>query len=246
MTRARQSFSSPALAPALAFALGLAALGCSSGPISVGDDRSTDAGVTAPGAPEPEELLALLGSCTQISDGLLARAPGRTKEIAVCGLTGAVFWRSGLAVDCDGKRSDVCNEETDPQSTDKTVGKDSNGDSLDPAVVPYIEIPKASAVFDYASADLAMGSVVAVVYKDQLKYGILGTEQAADVIGAASVAMTAQLGINADPMVGGVSTKDVSYVAFTGASNVVPALEDVAAARALAQRATRALIDAQP
>lgn len=236
----------PLAGPSLALALALATLGCSSGPISVGDDRSNDAGIVNPGAPTPEELLALLETCTQLSDGLLARAPGRTKDVAVCGLPGAVFWRSGLAVDCDGKRSDVCNEDTDPQSTSNTVGKDSNGDSLDPAVVPYIEIPKSSDAFDYESADLAMGSVVAVVYQDKLRYGILGTEQAADVIGAASVKMTASLGINADPMVGGVSTKDVSYVAFTGASNVVPALEDVDAAAALAERATRALIDSQP
>ena len=38
---------------------------------------------------------------------------GDPSNINVCGLQGAVFWKSDLDIDCDGKRTAVCNEQTD-------------------------------------------------------------------------------------------------------------------------------------
>ncbi len=225
------------------------ALGCSSGRISVGDNR--DAGLAAAGAmgeagasgePTVDQLLSLLDPCTRISNGLLAREVGRTKDVPVCGFGSAVYWTSQLSVDCDGKRGPVCNKTSDPQSTDTTDGKDSSGNSLDPAVVPYVEVPTASATFDYQAAGLRMGSVVAVIYKGRLVYGVLGNEQSADVIGAASHAMAEKLGIDPDPILGGLQTKDVTYLAFSGAAHAVPALEDVSAIDALGQSSVDELI----
>ena len=73
---------------------------------------------------------------------------------------------------------------------------------------------------------------------------MLGQEQAADVIGAASYAMASQLGINPNPISGGLQDKVVTYVAFAGASHVVPALEDVATAAELGQSAAAELVAA--
>jgi hypothetical protein len=222
----------------------LLSLGCSSGPVSVGDDRVLDSGVDAftPADPSAAQLLALLMPCMQISNGLLAPEAGRTADIQVCGLSNAVFWTSEFAVDCDGKHTSICNSQQDGQYSATTVGKDSQGNSLDASVVPYVEVPAQSSVFDYRAAGLSMGSVAAVIYKDRLAYGVIGHEQASDVIGAASYAMAEQLGIDPNPVTGGLQSEDVTYFAFTGTDNVVPALEDVTAAAALGKMAAATLV----
>jgi hypothetical protein len=242
----------------------LLALACSSGPVSVGDDRrGTSGGDSAAGAgggggdataggdagasngqPTAEALLGLLEPCLQISNGLLAREAGKAKDVPVCGFGSAVYWTSQLSVDCDGKRTDTCNAQTDPQSSDSTLGKDSQGQSLDAALVPFVEVPRASAAFDYEAAGLSMGSVVAVIYQRRLAYGVLGQVQAQDVIGAASVAMAEAVGIDSDPIRGGLQTKDVTYLAFKGPEWVAPALEDVARSAVLAERAASELLAA--
>jgi hypothetical protein len=222
----------------------LLSAGCSSGPVSVGDDRVLDSGVDSaiPVDPSAAQLLALLMPCTQVSNGLLAPEAGRTADVAVCGLSNALFWTSEFAVDCDGKRTSICNSQQDMQYSATTVGKDSQGNSLDASVVPYVEVPAQSSVFDYRAAGISMGSVAAVIYKDRLAYGVIGHEQASDVIGAASYAMAEQLGIDPNPVTGGLESEDVTYFAFTGPSNVVPALEDVSAAAALGKMAAATLV----
>jgi hypothetical protein len=179
-----------------------------------------------------------------ISNGLLAPASGRKKDISICALGNAVYWKSELAVDCDGARTTTCNLQNDPQYQGTTVGKDSSGNSLDAAAVPYVEVPKASMTFDYRAAGLAMGTVVAAIYKNQLSYGVIGQEQDTDTIGNASYAMAVQLGINPNPVTGGLQSEDVTYIAFKGAANTVPALEDVSAAATLGEKAASQLIAA--
>ncbi len=232
------------------------ALACSSGRVSVGDDRTPDAGAGEASVMDPSaaELLGLLTPCNaggtsaskQISSGLLSPEAGRSADIPVCQLKNAIFWRSEFAVDCDGKRTATCNSQQDPQYQASTVGKDSAGASLDASVVPFVEVPAAGAVFDYHSAGLSMGSVAIVVYKDRLAYGVLGHEQEPDVIGAASYAMAALLAIDPNPVTGGLQSEDVTYLAFTGSNNVVPALEDEAAATALAKAAAAELVNTSP
>jgi Fungal chitosanase of glycosyl hydrolase group 75 len=230
----------------------LLALGCSSGHVSVGDDHTPDAGAGEASAMDPSAtvLLGLAAPCNaggnpaskQISNGLLAPQAGRPADIPVCELKNAIFWRSEFAVDCDGKRTTTCNSQQDPQYQGSTVGKDSTGASLDASVVPYVEVPVASTVFDYHASGLSMGSVAIVIYQDRLAYGVLGHEQDATVIGAASYAMAALLGIDPNPVTGGLQNEDVTYLAFTGSNNVVPALEDEAAATSLAKAAAAELV----
>jgi hypothetical protein len=211
-----------------------------------GPDANTDSGAAGTGGTTPNAgaLLALLDPCVAVSNGPLAPASGRKKDVTVCGFGNAVYWKSELAVDCDGKRTDTCNSQTDPQYQGTTLGKDSAGNSLDAAAVPYIEVPKSSATFDYHAAGLSMGSVVAVIYKNQLRYAVVGQEQDTDTIGNASYATAMELGINSDPVNGGLQSEDVTYIAFKGASNVVPALDDVSAAADLAEKAAADLIAA--
>lgn len=246
---------------------GLSLLACSSGNVLVGVDHGVDGsagtsgiagsvgvagdvgaagtagtGGTAAGAPSATELLAALGACNEVSSGELAPEAGRTADVKVCGLSTAVYWQSEFAVDCDGKKTTTCNSNTDKQFTASTVGKDSSGNSLDAAVVPYIEVPVANAVFDYAKQNVAMGSVAAVIYKDRLAYGVVGHEQDAGTIGSGSYAMAVLLGIDPDPESGGLQGESVTYIAFTGTANQVSALEDVAQATMLGKAAAAALV----
>jgi hypothetical protein len=212
---------------------------CSPGPISVGDNRfpsdasgADDGGGGAGGAgpmdasgstdaadaiaPRAGDLVGITSSCNPISTGLLMSRPGVTPDVSICDLSSAVFWKSGLAVLCAGKTTTTCNSMTDPQFQPTTTAKDSLGGNLDAAALPYVEVSQPTSTFDYRAppAGLTMGSVVAVVYKDQLAYGIIGTVGQPDIIGDASYAMADALTISPNPVTGGVQTNSVLYIAF--------------------------------
>jgi hypothetical protein len=249
------------------FVLGSSAaivVACSSGPISLGDHRvllgapdsgggpdtggggarPTDAANASDVVPTPGGLVGITSSCTnQISMGLLRPRASRAADVQICRLSNAVFWRSGMSVLCAGKSTPTCNSTTDPQFQPRTTAKDSLGESLDAALLPYVEVSAPSMAFDYTTAGLAMGTVTAVIYGDRLEYGIIGTVGVQDVIGEASVAMASSLDINPDPETGGTST-GVTYIAFTGAGTVVTKNEDHDEAVRLGQAAAAALIQA--
>lgn len=185
----------------------------------------------ASAAPTADQLLGKLGSCTQVG-GDYAKDSGGAQVISICGLSNAVFWQADMDVDCDGKMSAQCNLSTDPDYQDQTAATDSHGDPLDAAALPFVVIPGISSRFDYAAAGLEMGSVVAVIYSGKLVYGVLGDIGPTSIIGEASYATAAALGIDPDPSTGGVDN-GVSYIAFTGSGAVVDPIEDPAAAVAL-------------
>lgn len=179
------------------------------------------------------DLLAKLSSCSQLGGTTKFRTDASTaKTVPVCGATGAVWWKADLDVDCDGGKSATCVNDPDYQS--ETAGVDSKGKPLDASTLPYVVIPGSSNGFNYKTAGLRMGSVVAVIYNDKLAFGILGDVGPAGVIGEASFAMAQQLGMNPSPTSGGVDS-GVAYVAFTGAGAVVTKNEDAAQAAQLGQ-----------
>src|SRR6185369_16467436 len=137
----------------------------------------------------------------------------------------AVFWEADLDIDCDGKESTQCNLGTDPDFQNQTSATDSHGDPLDSASLPFVVVPLPSARFDASAAGLEFGSVIAVIYRDKVEYGVFGDEGPTSIIGEASVAMATSLGIDADPSTGGADG-GVSYIAFTGASAMTPVIED--------------------
>jgi len=115
----------------LALPLAFAACGRDSAddltPDGMGADGSPD-GNMPPGAPTAAELLAKIATCDQSVGGLFARDSGGAANISICGLTGAVFWKADLDVDCDGKETPQCNLSTDPAFQAQTAATDSNGD----------------------------------------------------------------------------------------------------------------------
>jgi hypothetical protein len=179
------------------------------------------------GPPSAAQLLALTRGCMVVSNGDYQSddEDGAPANIPICGLAGAVFWTADMDVDCDGKMSAQCNLQTDAAYQDQTSATDSKGDPLDAASLPFVVVPLPSARFDYDQAGLALGGVIAVIYQGQVRYGVFGDEGPENIIGEASYAMAASLGIDPDPATGGTDGP-VTYIAFTGASALVSTIED--------------------
>ena len=192
--------------------------------------------------PTAAELLALLGSCNKVGgDYKTDDEPGLPSNISICGLTGAVFWKADMDIDCDGKPSTVCNKSADPAFQPQTSATDSKGAFLDASKLPYVVIPLPSTRFDYAKAGLELGTVVAVIYDGKVEYGVFGDEGPDNIIGEASYAMAQLLGIDPNPATGGTDT-GVTYIAFTGKASVVAKIEDHTAATTLGQQRAALLV----
>ncbi len=204
------------------------------------DDGMTD-DATDDGAPLPTaaELLAATATCETTLGGPYAMDSGGSADISVCGARGVVFWTADMDIDCDGKRSEQCNEDTDGSYLPATSAVDSNGDPLDAATLPFVVVPLASGRFDAAEHGIEHGTVFAVVYGDQLAYGVFGDKGPSAILGEASYAMAALLGIDPDPSTGGTDGP-VRYIAFPN-SQVEP-IEDHAMATATGQSLATALL----
>lgn len=202
-----------------------------------------DAGTVGDAGDPIAQLLALTSTCTkQVSSGLLALNAGDTPTVAVCGLTGALFWKADMDIDCDGKMTAQCSTKTDPDYQNSTAAVDSKGNPLDAASLPYVVVPGKSAKFDAAAAGLSKGAVILVVYKNKLAYTVYGDVGPSADIGEASYATASELGIDPDPSSGGVDGADVLYVAFTGSGSIVKPIEDHAVAVTLGKAKLTALL----
>lgn len=176
--------------------------------------------------PTAAELLAAVTSCDEIIAGPFATDANKAGTIDVCARPGIVHWVADMDIDCDGKESPQCNTSTDPYFQDSTSASDSQGDPLDSASLPFVVLPlRSTTKWDYRTAGLALGSVFAVVYGDRVEYGVVGDHGPAAIIGEASYAMAASLGIDPHPSTGGASA-GVTYIGFTGTDAIVDPIED--------------------
>jgi hypothetical protein len=208
---------------------------------SSGGTGTTGASVDA--GPLAAQLMARVQQCNQVSHGLykIHDVPSVPPTIPICSLPGAFFWTSSMNVDCDGKTTAQCNLQTDPSYQDQTSLTDSHGAPLDAAVLPYVVIPLPSSIFNAPDAGIELGSVVAVLYKGQLNFGVYGDEGPPNIIGEASYAMANSLGIDPDPATGGVES-GVTYIVFTGSAAVPAVPEDHAAAVQLGEQLAAQLV----
>jgi len=190
--------------------------------------------------PTAAELLAKLATCNKVG-GDYATDSGGAQTIPICGLTSAVFWKADMDIDCDGKQTTQCNLSTDPAYQNQTSATDSHGNPLDAAALPYVVVPLPSSRFDYMTAGLDFGSVIAVIYNGRVEYAVFGDEGPSSIIGEASYKTAQSLGIDPDPSTGGADS-GVAYIAFTGASAIVPVIEDHDMAVQLGIAKARALL----
>ena len=165
------------------------------------------------GSPTAAELLAKTQQCNQVSNGTYSDKNGG--QTPICGANGAYFWTSGMAVDCDGQRTDQCNENTDCCYYNDTSFHQTDGQPLSAAQLPYVVIPLPSNTWNYSDAGIQGGDVLAVIYQGHVEYAVFGDEGPDDSIGEASYATAASLGINPDARSGGTSG-GVTYIVFKG------------------------------
>ncbi|MEU6838033.1 glycoside hydrolase family 75 protein [Streptomyces rubiginosohelvolus] len=199
---------------------GAALLGAAALPASASGSSS---GSASGSAQEPEadadvvtaaQLLAEVRACSRISKGRYRTDSGSAKAtVPVCGTRDAVFWKADMDIDCDGRKTRACNRKTDPYFLPETAFQSSRGEPLDSAALPHVVVPGPSKVWDYRKAGLTGGSVVAVVYRDRVRYGVIGDTGPTGIIGEASYAMAKTLGIDPDPSTGGAES-GVTYIAF--------------------------------
>ncbi len=187
------------------------------------------------------DLLAKVRTCVPVSRGRYREDHGAKATVPVCGTRDAVFWKADMDIDCDGRPGPRCNARTDPYFSSSTAFVQSDGRPLSSEETPYVVVPAPSTVWNHRSHGVRGGSVVAVVYRDRVRYGVVGDTGPADVIGEASYAMAESLGIDPDPR-GGGTPSGVTYIVFRN-SRVTP-IEDHRAAVTAGERLARRFVDA--
>lgn len=165
------------------------------------------------GSVSAADLLAKVSSCSQISNGKYRTDEETSATVPVCGANGAVFWKADMDVDCDGQVTTACNEDTDPWFQDDTAFHTSGDQPLNAEKLPYVVVPSSSSIWNYASAGIKGGGVVAVIYNGKVEYAVVGDTGPAKIIGEASYATAKALGIDPDPETGGAES-GVTYILF--------------------------------
>jgi Fungal chitosanase of glycosyl hydrolase group 75/Carbohydrate binding module (family 35)/Carbohydrate binding module (family 6) len=174
------------------------------------------------GGPTAAQLLSKVTSCTQISNGKYKTdSDVSSATIPVCQKTGAVFWQADMDIDCDGVRTTQCNETTDCCFQPDTFCHSSTDSPLNAAGLPYVVVPSPSSIWDYRNYSIGCGTVVAVIYNNQVEYAVVGDTGPTNIIGEASYKTASDLGINPDPSNGGTDS-GVTYIVFQGSQRVSP------------------------
>jgi len=194
----------------------------------------------AQAGPGADQLREAASCAEQISAGEFSEDAGGERTIAVCSTGPAVHWKSDFDIDCDGQRTDECNEETDPSFLPETAWQQSDGQPLDSARLPYVVVPSVNATWDFRGAGIDGGTVAAVVHGDKVAYAVVGDIGPENMIGEGSYRLAEQLGIDPDPATGGVSGAVVDFILFPGVS--VDVIEDNAAAITAGEAAASAFV----
>ncbi|MFE2042040.1 glycoside hydrolase family 75 protein [Streptomyces sp. NPDC059477] len=185
--------------------------------------------VPGEGAVSAAALLARVRDCTPVSRGRYRTDGGTRARVPVCGTHGAVFWKADMDIDCDGRAGRHCNARTDPYFSPHTAFPQSDGQALNSEELPYVVVPVPSAIWDHGDDGVRAGTVAAVVYRDRVRYAVVGDRGPRDLIGEASYATARELGIDPDPRHGGTAS-GVTYILFKN-STVTPIEDHPAAVR---------------
>ncbi|MEU5225366.1 glycoside hydrolase family 75 protein [Streptomyces toyocaensis] len=186
------------------------------------------------------DLLARVRTCTPVSHGHYREDQGSAATVPVCGTRDAVYWKADMDIDCDGRPGPRCNAATDPYFSASTAVAQSDGRPLSSEELPYVVVPAPSSVWNPRADGVRGGSVAAVVYRDRVRYAVVGDTGPADIIGEASYAAAESLGIDPDPRGGGTAS-GVTYIVFRN-SEVTP-VEDHEAAVTEGRRLAREFVD---
>ena len=120
-----------------------------------------------------------------------------------------VGFTAKMAIDGDGPGGE---KDGDPHYQPETALK-SNGVSLNARVVPFIVIP---GDFSAAHPNVKLGDYAAVTYGGKTSYAIVGDIGPKGVLGEGSPALARSVGINPNPVSGGVQSATVRYLIMPG------------------------------
>ncbi|MER5545524.1 glycoside hydrolase family 75 protein [Streptomyces sp. NPDC001118] len=180
---------------------------------SVGAAARTAPASAQEGSVSAADLLAKVTTCSQISNGKYKTDEETSATVPVCGKNGAVFWKADMDIDCDGQTTANCNSSRDPWYQNDTAFHQSDGKPLKAESLPYVVVPSASSIWNYAGAGIKGGGVVAVIYGNKVEYAVVGDTGPTKIIGEASYATAKALGIDPDPKTGGADS-GVTYILF--------------------------------
>jgi hypothetical protein len=223
------------VAALIAVAAALLAPGAGAAP-----DAGTALAQVAADPPTAQELLAKLTSCDQISDGEYQTDDETSATVPVCDKNGAVYWQADMDIDCDGQRTDECNEDTDCCFLPDTAFHQSDGQPLNSAELPYVVVPSPSGRWDYRDFGIDGAGAVAIIYQGRVEYAVVGDTGPTEIIGEASYRAAADLGIDPDPSTGGTES-GVTYILFKDSS--VNPIEDHGSAVGVGQELARQFVD---
>ena len=163
------------------------------------------------------------------------RLPGTNPQVLV--------YTSSGAIDCDGITTSQCSITTDPSYYPDTAFHTSTDQPLDASTLPFYVLPIAgSQYFDYSVNNIAGGQLGLAIYGNNMNFGVLGDENAdAQATGEISYAMASSLGIDPDPNNGGIET-GVTYILFTGSSNIVNPIENHSLAASMGNNALNTML----
>ncbi len=173
--------------------------------------------------PEPARIQPVVGQPAvpgerQTGD-VFASRPGGPQNVPTAVLNSeagkAVVFTTKMAIDADGA-GNRC--QGDPTCQRQTALQYPGGASLDAAMVPYIVVPLD---FGRAHPDVKLGDYAAVTYGGKTVISIVGDKGPKGVLGEASIATAASLGIPASPNSGGVGG-GVTYMILPNSRDAVP------------------------
>lgn len=126
-----------------------------------------------------------------------------------------MYFKADLDIDCEGRPGTRCDRGTAPYFSPATAFPESDGRPLDTERLPCIVVPPAGALWDHRAHGVQGGSVAAVLYRDRVRYAVVGDTGPRDIIGEASYAAARALGTAPGPRVGGApSGVGVTYIVF--------------------------------
>src|SRR5439155_19216882 len=192
------------------------------------------------GGPSAQQLLAKVANCNQVSNGKYATDSGGSRTVPVCDAGIAVHWTADMDIDCDGQVTAHCND--DPANDccfqpDTAFHEDGTDKPLAAEFLPYIVVPSESSIWHFSDFGVDGGSVVAVIFNNQVVYAVVGDTGPTTIIGEASYATAKALGIPPSALDGGTDGP-VTYIVFKN-SRVRPIQSHDAAKRLGQQLATQ-------
>lgn len=153
----------------------------------------------------------------QLFEGVAQRA-GYSRRLTQLD-NGAVYFRSGMAVDADGSPRA---RQIDPYGQTRTSLRHEGGASVNAEATNYFVLPYGK----YKQFGVKLGDIAAVRYGDQVRFAVFADVGPGHKLGEGSMALARSLGMSSSPISGGTQRAEVEYLVFPRSGNGTPLHND--------------------